>query len=118
MLMIFRFHGRRSKLGAPRNRRSRVHPRPRYVTPIREEDHMNDMVDVMIPVEADVARALQSPARREAAGRVLSGLLTGGRLRDVLAEAIADINQEARANGLTDEEIDAELAAWRSERRG
>ena len=64
----------------------------------------------------EVARALESPARREAAGRVLSGLLKGGRVRDVLAEAIADVKREARANGLTDEDIDAELAAWQAER--
>jgi hypothetical protein len=37
-------------------------------------------------------------------------------VRDVLAEAIADVKREARANGLTDEDIDAELAAWRAER--
>jgi hypothetical protein len=57
-----------------------------------------------------------SKVQREAAGRVLSGLLKGGRVRDVLAEAIADVKLEARANGLTDEDIDAELAAWRAER--
>jgi len=45
------------------------------------------------------------------------GLPTGGRARDVLAEAIADARREARALGLTDEEIDAELDAWRTERK-
>jgi hypothetical protein len=78
---------------------------------------MDDMVDVTIPVDPDVARALEDPARREAAGRVLSGLLKGGQIRDVLAEAIADVKREARANGLTDEDVDAELAAWRAERQ-
>jgi hypothetical protein len=34
-------------------------------------------------------------------------------VREVLAEAIADAKREARAKGLTDEEIDAELEAWR-----
>ena len=56
-------------------------------------------------------------ARREAAGRYLSGLLTGGRVRDVLADAIAEAKREARASGLTDEDIDAELEAWRGERK-
>lgn len=65
---------------------------------------MNHTIDVPIPLEPDVARALEIPGRREAAGRVLSGLLKGGRVR------------EARANGLTDEDIDAELEAWRTER--
>jgi hypothetical protein len=72
---------------------------------------MNDRVDVTIPVEPEVARALENPVRREAAGRVLSGLLKGGHLRDTLAEAIADAKREARAKRLTDEAIDAELQA-------
>jgi hypothetical protein len=83
---------------------------------VSEEDRMDDRVDVTIPLDPDVARALESPARREAAGRVLSGLLKGGRVRDVLAAAIADAKREARTNGLTDEDIDAELQAWREER--
>lgn len=77
---------------------------------------MDNTVDVLIPVDAEAARALESPARREAAGRYLSGLLTGGRIRDVLTEAIADAKKEAGANGLTDQDVDAELEAWRAER--
>jgi len=34
-----------------------------------------------------------------------------------LPEAIADLKREARANGLTDPEIDAEFEAWRNERK-
>jgi hypothetical protein len=68
-------------------------------------------------VVAEAAKALESPARREAVGRHLSGLLKGGRARDVLAEAIAEDKREARAHGLTDEEIDAELDGWRVARR-
>jgi hypothetical protein len=78
---------------------------------------MDDKVDVTIPVEPEVAQVLANPVRREAAGRVLSNLLKGGRARDLLAEAIADVKREARANGLTDAEIDAELEAWRPERQ-
>ena len=55
-------------------------------------------------------------ARREAVGRYLSELLKSGRVRDVLAEAIADAKREARATGLTDEEVEAELDAWRTGR--
>ncbi len=76
---------------------------------------MDTTVDVTIPVDAEAARALGSQARREAAGRYLSGLLNGGRVHDILAEAIADAKREARSNGLTDEDIDAELEAWRAE---
>jgi hypothetical protein len=78
---------------------------------------MDNTVDVTIPVDAEAAKALRSSARREAAGRYLSSLLTGGRIQEVLAEVIADAKLEARANGLTDQEIDAELAAWQAERR-
>jgi hypothetical protein len=77
---------------------------------------MDRTVDVTIPVDAAAAKALESPARRQALGRYLSKLLKGGRVRDVLAEAIADTKREARASGLTDEEIDAEHEAWRAER--
>lgn len=77
---------------------------------------MDTTVDVTIPLDVEAARALDNPARREAAGRYLSGLLKEGRVRDILAEAIAEAKREARANGLTDADIDAELEAWRSER--
>jgi hypothetical protein len=82
-----------------------------------QETNIDNTVDVTIPVDAEAAKALHSSARREAAGRYLSSLLTGGRIQEVLAEAIADAKFEARANGLTDQEIDAELAAWQAERR-
>jgi len=51
---------------------------------------MDNTVDVTIPVEPEAAKALDDPARREAVGRYLSGLLKGGRGRGVLAAAIAD----------------------------
>jgi hypothetical protein len=82
-----------------------------------EEVRMDNTVDVTIPIEREAASALESRARREAAGRYLSGILKGGRVADVLAEAIADAKCAARANGLTDEDIDAELDAWRAERQ-
>lgn len=78
---------------------------------------MDSTVDVAIPVDAETAKVLESPARRKALGRYLSELLKGERVREVLAEAIADAKRDARASGLTDEEIDAELAAWRAERQ-
>lgn len=78
---------------------------------------MDSTVDVTIPVEPEAAKALESPARREAVGRYLSGLLKEGHIPAALAAAIADAKREARARGLTDEGIDAELEAWRAERR-
>jgi hypothetical protein len=78
---------------------------------------MGNTVEVTIPVDADAAQALKSPARRAAAGRYLSGLLNGGRARDLLAEAIGEAKEEAHTRGLTDGDIDAELEAWRVERK-
>jgi hypothetical protein len=66
---------------------------------------MDNTVDVMIPVDVEAAKALESPAPREAVGRYVSSLLKGERARDLLAEAIAEAKREARAHGLTDEEI-------------
>ena len=77
---------------------------------------MSSTVEVSIPMDPEAAQALQSRARREAAGRYLSSMLSGERAGDFLAEAIAEAKQEARASGLTDEDVDAELKVWRSER--
>src|SRR5271169_5108915 len=68
---------------------------------------MDNAVDVMIPVDAEAVKALESPVRREAVGRYLSSLSKGGRAREVLAEAIAEAKHEARTHDLIDEEIDA-----------
>jgi hypothetical protein len=78
---------------------------------------MDNKVDVTIPIDAEAAKALESPARREAVGRYLSSLLKDGHARDVLAEAIAAAKREARTQCLTDEEIEAELNEWRAERQ-
>jgi hypothetical protein len=78
---------------------------------------MDTTVNVTLPIDAEAAKVLDSPARREAAGRYLSSLLKGGRVRDVLAEAITEAKLEARASGLTDEVVNAELEAWRTERK-
>jgi hypothetical protein len=82
-----------------------------------QEIRMSSTVDVTIPVDAEAAQALKSPARREAAGRYLSGLLKGGRVRELLEEAIAEAKGEARTKGLADSDVDAELKAWRAERK-
>ena len=78
---------------------------------------MDTTVDVTIPLEPEAARCLDSVERRAAMGRYLSGVLKDGRLRDLLEEVIRDAKREAQAAGLTDEQVEAELAAWRSERR-
>ena len=77
---------------------------------------MGNAVNVLIPVDAEAARALENPALREAAGQYLSSLLKEGHLGDILANAIAAIKAEAHANGLTNDDIDAEVRLWSVER--
>ena len=77
---------------------------------------MNDMVDVAIPLDPDLAKAFGRLEKREAVGRIVSDLLTGRHLTDLMTEAFADLKREAHGNGLTDADVDAELAAWRAER--
>ena len=43
---------------------------------------MAKTVDVTIPLDPEAAKALDTPARREAVGRYLSELLKGRRVRD------------------------------------
>ncbi len=78
---------------------------------------MADRITISIPVEAEVADALKTPAQLEAAGRLLSSLIKGDQAEHFLGAAIAMAKSEARATGLTDEDIDAEIQAWREEPR-
>ena len=78
---------------------------------------MTKTVDITIPVEADAATALGDARNREAVGRLVSRVLRPHAGPSPLAEAIAELKAEARAAGLTDAEIDAELAIYNAERR-
>lgn len=78
---------------------------------------MPDIIDVAIPVEAEIAATLTDPDRRQAAGRLLSRILRPKPGADPLVDAITDLKSQARAAGLTDELIDEELAAYNAERR-
>jgi len=78
---------------------------------------MTKTVDVTIPVEPEAAAALDDARNREAIGRLVSRVLRPGAGPTPLARAIAAMKAEARAAGLTDAEIDAELAAYNAERR-
>jgi hypothetical protein len=81
------------------------------------EVEMGKTVDVTIPVEPEVAAALVDTRNREAVGRLISRVLRPRAGPSPLAEAIAELKAEARAAGLTDADIDAELAAYNAERR-
>ena len=78
---------------------------------------MNQFVKVEIPVEEAVAEALNDPGRRELVGQLVSRMLRPRKNGDPLAILLRQIKDEAHAAGLTDEAVDAELAAYNAERR-
>jgi hypothetical protein len=79
---------------------------------------MDSTVDVTIPVEPDAAAALADARNRAAMGRLVSRVLRPRSGPSPLAQAIAEMKAEARANGLTDADVDAELAAYNAEGHG
>jgi hypothetical protein len=79
---------------------------------------MDATVDVIIPVDTEAAAALADARNREAVGRLVSRVLRPRSGPSALALAITELKAEARAAGLTDAEIDGELAAYNAERRG
>jgi hypothetical protein len=74
-------------------------------------------VDVTIPVEPEAAEALADARNRAAIGRLVSRVLRPCSGPSPLAQAIAEMKAEARAAGLTDADVDAELAAYNAEHR-
>ncbi|CAN5462416.1 hypothetical protein BH10PSE6_BH10PSE6_49240 [soil metagenome] len=78
---------------------------------------MDKTVDVIIPVEAEVAAALTDSRNRDAVGRLVSRALRPKAGPSPLAQAIAELKADARKAGLTDADIDAEIAVHNAERR-
>ena len=78
---------------------------------------MDKTVEVTIPVEPEAAAALVDARNREAVGRLVSRVLRPRAGPSPLAQAIAELKAEARAAGLGDADIDAELGAYDPERR-
>ena len=78
---------------------------------------MDNTVDVTIPVDSEAATTLADARNREAVGRLVSRVLRPRSGPSPLAQAIAELKAEARTAGLTDVDIDAELAAYNAERR-
>ena len=78
---------------------------------------MDRTVDLTTPVEPEAAAALADARNRAAVGRLVSRALRPRSGPSALAQAIAELKAEARADGLRDEDIDAELSAWRAERQ-
>ncbi len=78
---------------------------------------MTEVVKVEIPVTPETAAALSDPRRAAAIGRMVDRILRPAEGGDDLIAAFDASRAAARAAGLSDEKIDAELAARRAERR-
>ncbi len=79
---------------------------------------MNKIVTVSIPVSPEAAEALADDARRQRIGKLVSELVRPGQAgHDPLADVIAGIKDSAARDGLTDAEVEAELAAYNGENR-
>jgi hypothetical protein len=76
---------------------------------------MNELSKIEIPVEA--AAAVADARRREAVGRLVDRLVRPG-ADDPLIALFERTAAEAHQAGLTEAEIEAELAAYNAERRG
>jgi len=79
---------------------------------------MDDLVMVEIPVSPEAAEALADEEKRARVGKLVSDLVCPADAKaDPLVVLIQSIKADARADGLTDEDIDAELAAYNAEHR-
>jgi hypothetical protein len=78
---------------------------------------MSQASKIEIPVEAATATALSDARRLEAVGRLVDRLVRPG-ADDPLIALFERTAAEAREAGLTEAEIEAELAAYDAERRG
>lgn len=79
---------------------------------------MDGDVVVGVPVSPEAADMLNDEGRTKAVGRLMSDLLRPSNPdADPLPAMIAQLKAEVRADGLTDADVDAELAAYNAERR-
>ena len=78
---------------------------------------MPDTVPVTIDVEPEVAAALADPATRSRLERLVRRTLRPAGGVEQLFAAMDALSDEARRRGLTDEILEAELAAYNAERR-
>ena len=74
-------------------------------------------VGVAIPIEAGVAAPLDDAATRALAGRLVSRMLQPASV-ERLFDVMDAMSAEAERRGLTDEILEAELAAYNAERQG
>lgn len=77
---------------------------------------MNQVSKIEVPVEEATAAALSDARRLEAVGRLIDRLVRPG-ADDPLIALFERTAAEAQEAGLTEDEINAELAAYNAERR-
>jgi hypothetical protein len=73
---------------------------------------------IRIEVDEETAEALRDKGRRARVGRLVNQIARLYKGPDPLAELLERTSQRAQEAGLTDQEVDAELAAYNAERRG
>jgi hypothetical protein len=78
---------------------------------------MDGLIEVPIPVEPEVAAMLEDPRSREEMGRLISRTLRPSAEANPLIRALRAVQADAAASGITEAEIEAELAAYNAERR-
>jgi len=74
---------------------------------------MGKTVEVTIPVEQEAAEALADARNRDAVSRLISRVLRRGSGPTPLSRVIVEMKADARAAGLNDADIDAELVAYK-----
>ena len=77
---------------------------------------MNELVKVELSVSAETAAVLQNEEHRQVAARIVEEVMRP-KEKDPLMRAMDAMAAEAKAAGLTEEDIEAELAAHKIERR-
>jgi hypothetical protein len=77
---------------------------------------MPDTIPVTLEVEPEAAAALEDPATRARIGRLVSRVLQPAAVERLIA-AMDALAAEAERRGLTDEILEAELAAFNAEGR-
>ena len=83
---------------------------------------MNEVVRISVPVSPEAAASLASEAQLREFGQFVSALILRTPVpdhdaaRDGFTRALLDTRAAAADSGLTDDDVDAELAAWKRER--
>jgi hypothetical protein len=89
----------------------------RHLVATEGADGMDTTIEVSIPVDPDAASMLADPQKRAEMGQLISTVLRESAEPDPLIRAIRAVQADVRASGITEAEIDAELAAWKAERQ-